>query len=397
MTGSTPWPYPIVRLRPGKDNLLSKRHPWLFSGALAELQTTTLVRVADPSGNVFAVGTGSPGQALAVRIFAFEDRPLDGSFFRERLDQALALRDLLGENGAEAGCRWVFGEADGLPGLVVDRYGPALVVQVGTAGLETLRDIWWPELERLGRARGLSIFLERSQAGRKEEGLAVVNRILRGSLPGPVTIREGQARLSVDLLKGQKTGFFLDQREHRLALGRVSAGCRVLNAFGYTGAFSVHAGLGGASEVATLDISAAALDHAAADWAANGLDPAAHVRMEGDAFDLLRQIAPGSYDRVVVDPPAFAKQRKDVDPAFKAYKDVFRLGARATTQGGLLWCFSCSQHLDRARFQEAVWTALLEAGRDAQVLGHLGQPADHPYALNHPEGFYLKGLWLRVL
>ncbi len=396
MTAPARWPYPVVRLRPGKENLPSKRHPWIFSGALSGVPDSTLVRVADPSGAVFAVGTASPGQALAVRIFAFEDRPLDAGFFRARFERAVALRRLLGAEGPEAGCRWIFAEADGVPGLVVDRYGAAAVVQVGTAGLEDLREAWWPELERLGRDHGIAVFVERSQAGRKEEGLAPVNRLLRGSLAGPVTILEGRARLRVDLLKGQKTGFFLDQREHRKTLGSVASGCRVLNAFGYTGAFSVHAGLGGAAEVATLDISTPALDHAEADWIANGLDPARHVRLEGDAFDLLRQIQPGSYDRVVVDPPAFAKQRKDVDPAFKAYKDLFRLGARATSEGGLLWCFSCSQHLDRNRFQEAVWTALLEAGREAQVLAHLGQPPDHPYALNHPEGFYLKGLWLRV-
>jgi 23S rRNA (cytosine1962-C5)-methyltransferase len=223
-----------------------------------------------------------------------------------------------------------------------------------------------------------------------------VNRLLKGSLAGPVTVHEGTAKLTVDLLRGQKTGFFLDQREHRLQLGRVSNGKRVLNAFGYTGGFSIHAGLGGAAEVATLDISAPALDQAERDWAANGLDPAAHLRMEGDAFELMRQLEPMGWDRVIVDPPAFAKQRKDVDKAFKAYKDVFRLGARATAPGGMLWCFSCSQHLDRTRFQEAVWTALLEAGREARVLAHLGQPSDHPYALNHPEGFYLKGLWLSL-
>ena len=174
-------------------------------------------------------------------------------------------------------------------------------------------------------------------------------------------------------------------------------GCRVLNTFGYTGGFSIHAGLGGAEQVATLDISAQALDQCEKDWAANGLDPALHTRLEGDAFEIMRELKPGSFDRVIVDPPAFAKQRKDVEKAFKAYKDVFRLGARATAPGGMMMCFSCSQHLDRIRFQEAVWTALLEAGREAQVLAHLGQPGDHPYGLNHPEGFYLKGLWLRVL
>ena len=390
------WPYPLLRLKPGKEAMLSRRHPWVFSGALAQAPAGPLVRVADDSGSVLGVGTASPTNPLAVRIFRFEDAPLDEAFFRERLRGALDLRRTLGLWVPEGGCRWVFGEGDGLPGLVVDRYAHALVVQVGTAGLEALRDAWWPVLFDLARAEGLTAFVERSQAGRREEGLDPVNRLLKGSLAGPVTVHEGPARLGVDLLRGQKTGFFLDQRAHRLQVGAHAEGCRVLNAFGYTGGFSVHAGLGGAAQVATLDISAPALDQADRDWAANGLDPARHLRMEGDAFELMRQLEPQAWDRVIVDPPAFAKQRKDVDKAFKAYKDVFRLGARATAPGGLLWVFSCSQHLDRIRFQEAVWTALLEAGRDARVLAHLGQPADHPYAINHPEGFYLKGLWLSL-
>nr|WP_320133816.1 class I SAM-dependent rRNA methyltransferase [uncultured Holophaga sp.] len=391
------WPYPLIRLKPGKESMISRHHPWVFSGALAEAPVAPLVRLADASGNVLGVGTASATNPLAVRLFRFEDAPLDEAWFKARLEHALALRDSLGLDGPEAGCRWIFGEGDGLPGLVVDRYAHALVIQVGTAGLEALRETWWPLLWEAGQARGLTVFVERSQAGRKEEGLAPVNRLLKGSLGGPVNIREGQASLSVDLLKGQKTGFFLDQRDHRLTLGRLSRGCRVLNAFGYTGGFSIHAGLGGAREVATLDISVPALDQCERDWVANGLDPAAHTRLQGDAFELMRQLEPGAWDRVVVDPPAFAKTRKDVDNAFKAYKDVFRLGARATASGGHLWCFSCSQHIDRVRFQEAVWTALLEAGREAQVIAHLGQPQDHPYALNHPEGFYLKGLWLRLV
>jgi len=390
------WPYPLLRLKPGKEGLLSKRHPWVFSGALAKPAESVLVRLADDSGRVMGVGTASPNSPLAARLFRFEDAPLDEAFFRTCLESALSLRKELGLWGPKGGCRWVFGEGDGLPGLVVDRYAQALVLQVGTAGLEALREIWWPLLVEIGKREGITAFVERSQAGRREEGLEPVNRLLKGSLAGPVTVHEGAAKLSVDLLRGQKTGFFLDQRQHRLQLGSVSQGKRVLNAFGYTGGFSIHAGLGGATEVATLDISAPALDQAERDWAANGLDPALHVRMEGDAFELLRELAPQAWDRVIVDPPAFAKQRKDVDKAFKAYKDVFRLGARATAPGGMLWCFSCSQHLDRNRFQEAVWTALLEAGREARVLAHLGQPSDHPYGLNHPEGFYLKGLWLSL-
>jgi 23S rRNA (cytosine1962-C5)-methyltransferase len=394
---SSPWPYPLLRLKPGKEAMMSRRHPWLFSGALEAVPEQPVVRIADHSGNVLGVGTASATNPLAARMFTFTDTPLDEAFFRDRFETALALRKDLGLWDPEGGCRWVFGEGDFLPGLVIDRYAQALVIQVGTAGLEALRETWWPVLYDLGKREGCTVFVERSTAGRKEEGLETVNRLLKGSLAGPITLKEGPAKLTVDLLKGQKTGFFLDQREHRLALGRVSEDTRVLNAFGYTGGFSIHAGLGGAREVATLDISAAALDQAEKDWAANGLDPAAHTRLEGDAFELMRELEPESWDRVIVDPPAFAKARKDIDKAFKAYKDVFRLGARATAPGGLLWCFSCSQHLDRVRFQEAVWTALLEAGREAQVLAHLGQPADHPYGLNHPEGFYLKGLWLRVV
>lgn len=390
------WPYPLIRLKPGKEALISRRHPWVYSGALAKPPESHLVRLADDSGQVLGVGTASPANPLAARIFRFEDAPLDEAFFRERFETALALRRELGLWHPAGGCRLVFGEGDGLPGLVVDRYAQALVLQVGTAGLESLRDAWWPILFELGRREGIAAFVERSQSGRREEGLDPVNRLLKGSLAGPVTVQEGPARLTVDLLRGQKTGLFLDQREHRLQVGRVSMDRRVLNTFGYTGGFSLHAGLGGAAEVATLDISAPALDQAERDWAANGLDPMRHRRMEGDAFELMRQLEPLAWDRVIVDPPAFAKQRKDVDKAFKAYKDVFRLGARATAPGGMLWCFSCSQHLDRIRFQEAVWTALLEAGREAKVLAHLGQPADHPYALNHPEGFYLKGLWLSL-
>lgn len=390
------WPYPILKLKAGKEDLLGKRHPWILSGALETAPKSSLVRLADVKGRVLAVGTASPANPLAVRIFRYEDAPMDGPFFRERFEAALALRKTLGLWDPEGGCRWVFGEGDGLPGLVVDRYRHALVIQVGTAGLEALRDLWWPVLRGLAEQEGCTVFVERSQSGRKEEGLQPVNRLLKGSLPGPVVIREGAARLSVDLLKGQKTGFFLDQRAHRLKVGELSTGMRVLNAFGYTGGFSIHAGLGGAYEVATLDISGPALDACEKDWAANGLDPAAHTRMEGDAFELMRQLEPASFDRVIVDPPAFAKRRQDVPQAFKAYKDVFRLGAKATAEGGLLWCFSCSQHLDRTRFQEAVWTALLEAGREAKVIAHLGQPEDHPYALNHPEGFYLKGLLLAL-
>lgn len=391
------WPYPVVRLKPNKGAVAAQGHPWIFSGALMEQPQTSLVRLASHDGKIVGVGSASPGQALAVRLFEHKDVPLDQGFFLARFKAAVSLRDALGLNLADGACRWVFGEGDGLPGLIVDRYADALVLQVGTAGLEASREQWWPALLEVASAYGITTFVERSKAGRKEEGLSPVNRILRGSVPGPVIVREGDARLSVNLLKGQKTGTFIDQREHRLALGRVAAGQRVLNVFGYTGGFSIHAGLAGAAHVTTLDISAQALELAQVDWALNGLEPARHTTMCADAFEAMRQLEPGSFDRVIVDPPAFAKHRKDVDQASRAYKDVFRLGAKLTAPQGMLWCYSCSSHMDQVRFQQIVWSAMLEAGRRAQVLGHLGQPADHPYAIDHPEGFYLKGLWLRFM
>ena len=396
---STRWPYPSVTLKRERQALASGRHPWIYSGALKQPPSGPLVRVLDDRGQCVGVGTANPQGALAVRLFRCgEDAPLDEAFFSQRLSSALALRQALGLlDDPQGACRLVFGEGDGLPGLVVDRYADALVVQVGTAGLEACRPQWWPALEAVGESLGARRFVERSKAGRKEEGLAPSNRILKGSLPGPVIIREGQALMSVNLLTGQKTGTFLDQREHRLALGRVSAGARVLNVFGYTGGFSLHAGLGGAQHVTTLDISQAALDLAQADWALNGLRPEAHLAMCGDAFELMRQLRPRSYDRVIVDPPAFAKQRKDVDRAAHAYRDVFRLGAQLTQAQGMLWCYSCSSHMDQARFAQVVSAALREAGRQAQLLAHLGQPPDHPCALEHPEGFYLKGMWLRMV
>jgi len=394
---SITWPYPIVRLKPGKDNLLSGRHPWVYSGALLDHPTSPLVRLANSSGKVLAVGTASSSSPIAVRLFRWSDEPLDEYFFMTRFDQALTMRRIFGLDGLDAGCRWIFGEGDFLPGLVVDRYGTVIVIQVGTLGLEMLRHIWLPLLFDLGKAAGVTVFVERSHGRRKEEGLKIEKRIIKGSLAGPVVIREGKALMSVDVFGGQKTGVFLDQREHRLTLGRISNACNVLNVFGYTGGFSIHAGLGGAEKVTTLDISKRALDQAERDWLINGLSPSAHILLHGDAFDLMRSLKLKAYDRVIIDPPAFAKHHKDISNAFKAYKDVFRLGARTTASGGILGCFSCSEYLSRSRFQEAVWTAVLESGREAQVLNHLGQPMDHPYALNHPEGSYLKGLWLRIL
>ena len=388
---------PIVRLKPGKEDLLAKGHPWVYSGALAEPPAAPLARLADASGNVLGVGTASAVSPLAVRLFLREDRPLDGRSSAAGWNgpwRAGGCWAWTGPRRAAAGCS---GKGTCCPGLVVDRYGPALVVQVGTQGLEALREAWWPVLLELGRREGITAFVERSQGGRKEEGLEPVNRLLKGSLGGPVTIREGAALLTVDLLKGQKTGMFLDQREHRLALGRISGGCRVLNAFGYTGGFSIHAGLGGAAEVATLDISGPALDQAERDWARNGLDPeppraAGGGRVRAPAPAGAGVLRPGGGG-----PPGLRQAAQGPGEGLQGLQGPDppgRPGHRAGRHPGLLLLLPPPGP-----------GPVPGGGLDRHAGGGAGGPGAGPPGPAHgppvrpqpPGGAYLKGLWLRVL
>ncbi|MFM8233934.1 MAG: class I SAM-dependent rRNA methyltransferase [Holophagaceae bacterium] len=387
-------PYPIVRLKKDKDSLMGKRHPWIFSGALQSIPHEPLVRIADSRGSVFAVGmTSSEGMSIAIRILSFQDIKIDENFFYTCLNKSILYRQLLGLFSINGGCRLVNAEGDGLPGLIIDQYSHVWVLQVTNSAIEKLRDLWLPAIYRIGSIYGASVFVERSNSGRKNENLQVVNSLLKGSLSGPIQILEGKARLSVPVMNGQKTGIFLDQAASRLKLNRLARSMDILNLFGYTGAFSVQAGLGGANHVTTVDISKFALDIAHKDWVTNNLDPNRHTIVESDAFEYVRNQS-HSFGCVIVDPPAFAKQRKDIPKAFKAYKDIFRESSKLVRPGGLLWLFSCSHYLDIGRFQEAVWSALLESGREGLVFERLGANWDHPSSINHPEGTYLKGLLL---
>jgi len=387
-------PYPIVRLKKDKDSLVGKRHPWIFSGALQSLPDEPLVRIADSQGSIFAVGmTSSQGMSIAIRILAYEDVRIDEDFFYKIIEKSISYRQLLGLLSIERACRLVNAEGDGIPGLILDQYSHVWVLQSTNSGIEKLRDLWLPAIYRIGSAFGALVFVERSNSGRKNENLQVVNSLLKGSLSGPVEILEGHARLSVPVMTGQKTGIFLDQAASRLKLNRLASSMDILNLFGYTGAFSIQAGLGGANHVTTVDLSKAALSIAEKDWLNNGLDPVRHTVVESDVFDFVRDKT-SKYDCVIVDPPAFAKQKKDIPSAFKAYKDIFRESSKLVRPGGLLWVFSCSHYFDADRFQEVVWTSLLESGREGSVFEHLGANWDHPYNINHPEGTYLKGLLL---
>ena len=387
-------PYPIVRLKKDKDSLVGKRHPWIFSGALQSLPDEPLVRIADSQGSVFAVGmTSNEGMSIAIRVLSFEDVRIDEEFFFKAIEKSISYRQLLGLFSINRACRLINAEGDRIPGLIIDQYSHVWVLQSTNSGIEKLRELWLPAIYRIGTSHGALVFVERSNSGRKTENLTIVNSLLKGSLSGPVEIQEGEAHLSVPVMTGQKTGIFLDQAASRLKLNKLASSLDILNLFGYTGAFSIQAGLGGARHVTTVDISKVALSLAEKDWINNGLDPNRHSIIESDVFEFVRKQT-STFDCVIVDPPAFAKQKKDIPSAFKAYKDIFRESSKLVRPGGLFWVFSCSHYFDTERFQEVVWTSLLESGREGSVFEHLGAHWDHPYNINHPEGTYLKGLLL---
>jgi 23S rRNA (cytosine1962-C5)-methyltransferase len=386
-----------VVLKPGRDAPVRGGHPWVFSGAVASglegAEPGEPVRLVAAAGGFVAAGYANPRTSIAVRVLTLADEPIDAAFVARRIDEALALR--AATLPAElTSFRVVNGEGDRLPGVVVDRYGDFLVCQLLTAGAARLSPALVDALRSRLAPRGI---FERSEGGvRTEEGLSGARGVLAGQEPpAQLVIEEEGARFLVDLLHGQKTGFFLDQRESRRRVRALASGRRVLNAFAYTGAMSVAAALGGAREVVSVDTSRPALALAEAAWRENGLDGTRASFVAADVFDFLH--AGGDpFDLVVLDPPAFVRRRRDLDPGLRGYRDVNRQAFRRLARDGWLLTASCSQHLPRAAFRETVAAAAAEAGRGAQVVAEWGHPPDHPTALAHPEGEYLKVLLLRA-
>lgn len=384
-----------VTLKPGRDFSVRAGHPWIFSGAIADIAGTAAagapVEVRSADGRVLGWGTWNPSTSIAVRMFTRGARPLDATVVRERLADALDLRALIA--GTDA-MRLVNGEGDRFPGLVVDRYGDFLVCQCITAGADALKPIVVTVLEELVRPRGI---FERSEgSARTAEGLTRASGVLSGEEPPPeLVITESGRRHVVDVRGGQKTGFFLDQRPNRDLAGTLAAGKRVLNLFAYSGGFSVAAAQGGAAHVTSVDSSAVALALAEAAWRLNALPADAASFVRADVFEYLRA-EPPTADLVILDPPPFARRRTDRDRARTGYKDVNLRALRAAASGALLMTFSCSQHLDADAWEDAVAAAAFDAGRSCQLLARLGPGIDHPQAFAHEEGRYLKGLLLRV-
>jgi 23S rRNA (cytosine1962-C5)-methyltransferase len=392
-----------IILRPKRESSLLRRHPWIFSGAIAKVQGDPLagetVEIRASDGTPLGWGAYSPSSEISVRVWSFDPgEKISPAFFRWRLERAVQARRRLGLLYAHSAVRLVNSESDGLPGLIVDRYGEYLVCQFLSAGIEIWRIDLIDHLNELVESTGI---YERSDVDvRNKEGLSPRTGVLAGQTPPDlVKIQEGPYRFAVDIKKGHKTGFYLDQRENRACLAEHAEGAEILNCFAYTGAFAVPALMGGAERVTNLDSSREALVLTRTQAELNGLDPKRIENVEGDVFTLLREYHHSGrlFDLIILDPPKFVHSKAGLMRAARGYKDINLSAFRLLRPGGLLLTFSCSGRLTNDLFQKIVADAALDAGREAQVIRWLHQAADHPTALNFPEGSYLKGLLCRVV
>lgn len=387
-----------VILKPDREKPVLARHPWIFSGAIDliddDFQPGDLVRIHSSHGHFLAKGFLDPRSDIAIRILTFQDRKIDREFFERRMREALRLREALPPPDTDA-LRLINSEGDYLPGLIADRYGPYLVVEILTPGMESLKDVWAEPLRDL---TGASAIYSKAGPARElpDESGEKFRALVGPEPPDFVEIRERGVKFWVDIVHGQKTGFFIDQRENRHRVRGLANGRRVLNAFSYTGGFSVNAALGGASSVISVDSSESAMNTCRHNFELNGIDPSAHEFVREDVFDYLRR-AGGHFDLIVLDPPAFAKSKAQIMQASRGYKDINLWALKNTAPGGFLFTFSCSSYIDSGLFQKIIFAAAKDAKRKVQILERTSHAFDHPVSVYHPEGEYLKGLLCRVL
>jgi len=388
----------MIHLKRGRERSLRRRHPWIFSGAIERVagkpKSGDTLDVRDASGNTVARAAYSPASQIRARVWTFDAaQEVDAAFFRARMMQALALREGLPAAKHGNALRLVHAESDGLPGLVVDRYADVLVAQFLAAGVERWRE---PILDALAELTGCEAIYERSDAEtRKLEGLEPRSGFVRGNRAAArCPIIEYGLNFRVDVEQGQKTGFFLDQRENRQRVRALAAGREVLDGFSYTGGFAISALAGGAKRILAVESSAPSLEVARENLAANALDGSKVEFVHADAFAHLRTLRDrgAQFDLVVLDPPKFAPTAAQAKNAARAYKDINLLAFKLLRPGGLLATFSCSGGVDAALFQSIVAGAAVDAGAAAKILERFSAAADHPVALEFPEGEYLKGL-----
>ncbi len=393
---------PGVLLKPKRERSVLRHHPWVFSGAIARLKGGAadgdVVEVWSAGGEWLARGVLNTRSQIAVRLLTWErEEEADASLWRERLRRAAARRHDLLQDPRTTLCRIVHAESDGLPGLVVDRYGEYLVVQFLALSADQWREATLDWLEERFSPKGI---LERSDVPVVEkEGLPARVGLLRGQEPPPrLAVQENGIQFLVDMRAGQKTGFYIDQRENRARLEPFCAGVEVLDGFCYTGSFGLYALRGGAAQATFVDSSRPALDIGRENLTLNGADPHAHAFVEGNIFQVLRRFRTEGrrFDLILLDPPKFAPSARDVRRASRAYKDINLLAFQLLRPDGVLFSTSCSGAISPDLFQKILFGAALDAGREAQIIGHLHQAADHPVRLSFPEGMYLKGLICRV-
>ena len=390
-------------LLPGKERSAFKHHPWLFAGSVGRLEGRarpgdTVEVLAD---NLRPLGRAaySPKSQIRARFWTFDaDESVDDGFFKRRIAAAVALRQALPELRGQQGLRLIHAESDGLPGVIADQYGDTVVVQLTSAGADKWRNAI---VAGLIKATGCARVYERSDSDvRGLEGLGPTTGWLHGEAPStPLAIDENGVRLAVDIAGGHRTGFYLDQRENRALLGHLSAGKDVLNCFCYTAGFSLQALAGGAASVLSIDSSGPALAQGQANLALNPALPADRAQwQEADVFQALRDFRKAGklFDLIVLDPPKFAPSAAHAERAAKAYKDINILGFRLLKPGGFLMTYSCSGGVGLEMFQKIVADSALDAGRNARIVRRLSGAADHPVALNFPEGEYLKGLLVQA-
>lgn len=395
-----------IILKRGREESLLRRHPWIFSGAIHHMEGKPeegdIVDVYSSEGGFLCRGHWQIG-SIAVRVLSFTQRDIDYDFYRERLTEALSLRHALellrGEDaamGRNDACRLVHGEGDFLPGLVIDLYAGTAVMQAHSVGIHRQRVIIAKALMDVMATDGLQAVYYKSETTLPyKANLGQENGFLIGHSDVDVATENG-LRFHIDWLKGQKTGFFVDQRDNRSLLEQYSCGRRVLNMFCYTGGFSVYAMRGEAEIVHSVDSSAKAVELVNANIQLNFPNDNRHQAYAEDAFDFLDNMSFGAYDLVVLDPPAFAKHRDALRHALKGYTRLNAKAMQKIAHGGILFTFSCSQAVDKEHFRTAVFTAATLAKRNVRILHQLHQPADHPVSICHPEGEYLKGLVLYV-
>lgn len=392
---------PRLFLKPRRDRPVRQRHPWVFSGAVARLddraQDGELVDVCAADGEWLARGYLNRRSQIVVRLLTWEPRAVDPAFWRERIERAVAGRAGLSADPQTTAYRLINAESDGLPGLIVDRYGEWLVVQALTLGMERYKEALVNLMVDVLEVRGV---YERSDVDvRAKEGLAARTGVLWGEPPPEmIEVLENGLRFLVDVRQGHKTGFYLDQRENRARLSAYCEGAEVLNAFAYTGAFGVYALAGGAAQVVNVDTSAEVLELAARHVELNGFEAGRVTNLPADVFAQLRAYrAEGRrFDLIVLDPPRFALSRSHIGRASRGYKDINWVAMQILRPGGVLVTFSCSGLVSRELFQKIVFGAALDAGREVQIVAQLSQAEDHPIALTFPEAAYLKGLVCRV-